>query len=208
MGWTLFDGTGRRKYLTRTERLRFVRSALNDDAPTRLFCLTLAITGGRVSEVLQLTRERIDSDNGVVVIETLKRRSRGVFRTVPAPAGLICELLALCGHKERLWPWCRTTAWAKVKRVALRAHIPEYLATPRALRHAFGVVAVQDRIALNLIGKWLGHSKVETTAIYTNASGPEERAIAKFMWRGLPEQLIKRRPQSFDATQISEEFGG
>jgi integrase len=55
-------------------------------------------------------------------------------------------------------------------------------ATPRALRHTFGVQAVQDKIALSLIKKWLGHAKVETTAIYTEPIGDEERALARLMW--------------------------
>jgi len=55
-------------------------------------------------------------------------------------------------------------------------------ATPKGLRHAFGVAAVQKQIPLNLFQKWLGHSRLETTAIYADAVGAEERSIAKKMW--------------------------
>jgi integrase len=33
-----------------------------------------------------------------------------------------------------------------------------------------------------MMQKWLGHARIETTAIYANAVGPEERAIASRMW--------------------------
>jgi hypothetical protein len=31
--------------------------------------------------------------------------------------------------------------------------------------------------------KWMGHSKIETTAIYANALGEEQRQIAERMWQ-------------------------
>jgi len=196
MEWGLFDEVGRRKYLTRAERLRFIRIAAEDRSATGLFCVTIAVTGARVSEVLALTRERLDRDNGAIVFETLKRRTRGAYRSVPVPFSLLAALAELSvadNEGGRIWPWCRTTAWTKVKQVALRAGIAEQLAIPRALRHAFGVAAVQDRIALNLVGKWLGHTKVETTAIYANAIGPEERNLASLTWKGFPSRFAGAR---------------
>lgn len=159
----------------------------------------MALTGARISEVLQLTEGRIDDGNNTIVFETLKRRERGIFRAVPVPRGLIrtlnalCELQASSRNEERsdgrIWNWSRTTAWKRVKFVAESAGIPEPLAKPKALRHAFGVKAVQDKIALSLIKKWLGHTKIETTAIYAEPIGDEERALAELMWANLPKAL-------------------
>jgi integrase/recombinase XerD len=56
-------------------------------------------------------------------------------------------------------------------------------ASPKGLRHGFGVVAVQARIPLNLVQRWLGHAQLSTTAIYAEAMGKEERDIAARMWR-------------------------
>lgn len=54
---------------------------------------------------------------------------------------------------------------------------------PRAVRHTFAVHGLTKAHApLNLMQKWLGHAKIETTAIYANAVGEEERSIAKRMW--------------------------
>jgi integrase/recombinase XerD len=55
-------------------------------------------------------------------------------------------------------------------------------ASPKGLRHGFGVMAVSKGISLNMVQKWLGHSQMETTAIYANAVGEEEQSIAARMW--------------------------
>ena len=96
MSWSLLDGTGRRKYLTHIEFSRFLAVASRADFSTRALCLTIALTGARISEVLALTPERIDVEQCVIVFETLKRRRRGVFRAVPVPA----ELIALLGRQS------------------------------------------------------------------------------------------------------------
>jgi integrase/recombinase XerD len=33
-----------------------------------------------------------------------------------------------------------------------------------------------------MVSKWLGHSQMETTAIYANAVGEEQQTIAARMW--------------------------
>jgi site-specific recombinase XerD len=54
---------------------------------------------------------------------------------------------------------------------------------PKALRHGFGVHGVTEaEVPLNMIKKWLGHSRIETTAIYADALGKEERLLASRMW--------------------------
>ena len=61
-------------------------------------------------------------------------------------------------------------------------------ASPKGLRHGFGVAAVSAvsadsaGISINLVQKWLGHAQLTTTAIYANAVGAEEKDIARRMW--------------------------
>jgi integrase len=185
----LYDQAGNRKYLTARERRRFIEAAHRQTAAIETFCLTLAYTGGRISEVLALRAGSIDLGAGVIVFESLKKRRKGVYRQVPVPQALLQRLLAIpvsIGGRtdSRLWPWGRTTAWKLVKMVMREARIPAFCAMPKALRHAFGVVGVSEvKVPLNMMQKWLGHSRIETTAIYANAVGPEERAIARRMWR-------------------------
>lgn len=44
------------------------------------------------------------------------------------------------------------------------------------------VKAVTSEAPLNMTQKWLGHARLSTTAIYTNAIGPEQMQIAERMW--------------------------
>ena len=56
-------------------------------------------------------------------------------------------------------------------------------ASPKGLRHGFGVAAVSAGIPLNLVQKWLGHAQFSTTAVYADAVGTEEQDIARRMWQ-------------------------
>jgi integrase len=58
-------------------------------------------------------------------------------------------------------------------------------ATPKGLRHGFGIHAIRSGVPLNLVQRWLGHSSMTTTAIYLQAIGDEERTIAARMWSTL-----------------------
>lgn len=200
MTWSLYDAHGQRKYLTARERAAFIRAALHLGGDVGTFCAVLAFCGARISEVLALTPERIDRRAGAIVFETLKRRRRGVFRAVPVPLELIDLLVSV--HKldsaspksNRLWAWSRPTGWKRVKATMRLAEIPEAQAKPKALRHAFGVEAVQDRIAITLVKKWLGHAKLQTTEIYATPLGEEERKLASLMWRNVRNDLDRKSP--------------
>jgi integrase/recombinase XerD len=194
MAYRLFDHEGQRKYLVESERLAFASAAKAEGGAIGAFCLTLLFTGARISEVLALTRRRIDRTNRAIVIETLKRRRRGVFRAVPVPDKLLGQLdrvfdLDDLDADARLWPWCRTTAWKRVTEVMRCAEIAEPLCMPKALRHGFGTGAGQKKVPLNIIQRWLGHARMETTAIYVDVIGEEERALARLAWGGLEKAL-------------------
>ena len=192
MSGSLFDQCGVRKYLTPRERFAFARAASRQPEEIATFCLTLAFTGARISELLAVTGERVDRANGAIVLETLKRRKPGVFRVIPLPPKLIAMLCRVHGlgcskdtDKQRLWSWGRTTAWKRVKVVMRSAKISDRLTMPKSARHAFGVDAVQNSVALNVLQRWMGHARIETTAIYADAIGDEERALARRTWTRL-----------------------
>jgi integrase len=191
-GMRLYDAQGRRKYLTADERARFLAAAEDATRETRTFCLVLAHTGCRISEALELTPERVDLANGTIVFESLKKRRTGRYRAVPVPPAvldavdLVHDLKArqkrANARRSRLWAWSRTTAWRRVAAVMRNARLSGPHATPKGLRHGFGVAAVNAGIPLNMVQKWLGHAQLSTTAIYADAVGAEEKAIASRMW--------------------------
>jgi integrase/recombinase XerD len=192
-GMALHTIEGARKYLTAGERSRFLREADLADRQIRTLCMTLAYGGCRLSEALALTADRLDLAAGVLVIESLKKRRMGVFRTVPMPPALLDALDMVHGIRElqtrrgkgqgvRLWPWSRMTGWRAVHAVMEAAGLDGPHASPKGLRHGFGVAAVSAGIPLNLVQKWLGHAQLTTTAIYADAIGAEEQDIARRMW--------------------------
>lgn len=93
------------------------------------------------------------------------------------------DVLAVWQRLRRLWPWCRTAAWLRVKEGMAAAHVVGPQASPKGLRHAFAVTALQAGVPINLVRRWLGHSRLSTTEIYADAVGPEERAIAMRFWK-------------------------
>jgi site-specific recombinase XerD len=90
---------------------------------------------------------------------------------------------------DRLWRsepgafLSRMTGYRKVRKVMDDAVIRGGHASPKGLRHGFGVHAIQSGVPLTLVQRWLGHADIKTTAIYTNVMGPEERSIAARMWK-------------------------
>lgn len=84
--------------------------------------------------------------------------------------------------RMRLWNWSRSTAWRHVKKVMRIADLHGSSATPKGLRHTFGVAAF-NAVPPHLVQRWLGHASLRTTAIYGDVSGPEERSFAERLWR-------------------------
>jgi integrase len=188
----IYDSTGRRKYLTPAERQEFIRASEECLNTIRTFCGTLAHTGCRISEALALTPNGVIREEGILVFESLKKRRKGIYRAVPVPASFIEALVEIHGLRAAqngadagsspLWPWSRPTGWRHVRAVMEIAGIVGLHATPKGLRHGFGIKAVVSNVPLTMTQKWLGHSQIATTAIYTDATGPEEKQIAERMW--------------------------
>lgn len=159
------------------------------DLKKKAFCLVLFHTGCRVSEALQLARERIDFAGQNVVFETLKQRRREKFRAVPVPDDLLVLLREVFAGKtksKRLWGFSRVTAFRLIKEKMTDAQISGAMACPKGLRHGFAVACIEAGVPLTTVQKWLGHGRLETTAIYLNVSGEEERSLAKRVWNVNP----------------------
>lgn len=185
----LYSVRGERKYVTTNERDRLL-AVLDQFPPDQaLFVETLVWSGARISEVLALTPGRVAVREGKIVLQTLKRR-RVCLREVALPTHLLLKLnawfrLDQCvgdAQLQRLWGWHRVTGWRIVKRAFGLAEVSGPAATPRGCRHGFGAAAIQNSIPLNLLQRWLGHARIDTTCIYAGLQGPDELAIAKRMW--------------------------
>jgi integrase/recombinase XerD len=186
-GMRLYDTQGRRLYLTSLEREAFQKVAEQAPREVRTYCHTLLYTGCRPSEALVLRADHVDFQAQAITFESKKKRRPGVYRAVPVPASLLDALDLVHGLRDRttrarLWTWSRKTAYTRVIEVMDKAGITGPQASPKGLRHGFGVACVEKQIPLTLVQRWLGHAQLSTTAIYAAAVGAEERSIAARLW--------------------------
>ncbi|NQZ75037.1 MAG: site-specific integrase [Ekhidna sp.] len=183
---SLHDRDGRRKYLNQKERLDFLEKTKIQVTPVKLFCQLLYYTGARISEIYNLSPDRIDLSNRTIIIESLKKRKRGIFREIPLPDELLHELEVYCKDQglqkdDSLWPFSLRTASRYVKQVMRDADIKGVRSCAKGLRHGFAVHAV-SKAPLTLVKKWLGHATLKTTEIYLDMVGVEERRMAEYTW--------------------------
>lgn len=185
--YSLFSRDGTRKYLTQSERTAFIKTAHKADDEIKLLCLILAYTGCRLSEAVSLSPKMIDLGNCALTFETLKRRSKGVYRQVPISPDLLYLLTewvhAKPFNRGSLFSIHRQTGYRWVAQVMKAAGIKGVYANSRGLRHGFAVASIEVGIPITLVQKWLGHASLTTTAIYTNVIGEQERNFAKLLWR-------------------------
>ncbi|GJE52132.1 Tyrosine recombinase XerD [Methylobacterium tardum] len=182
---SLHTARGRRKYLTPSERLRFIGAATVSRPEIGTLCLVLVWTGCRITEALNLTHADLDRESGIIAIRSLKKRRPGIVREVPVPAAVMIAIERVHGRRPPempLWSIARTTAWRHIKAVMQDAEVGATAASPKGLRHGFGVHAVRSGVPLNLLQRWLGHADIATTSIYADVLGAEEREIAARMW--------------------------
>jgi integrase len=188
----IISTSGERLYLTEDERSRFREASMQAKRETKALCLTLLYTGCRISEALGITVRNVDLSDNCIVIRSLKKRKEIHYRSIPVPYEAIETLDNIFGIREKqrlkqkpepLWTWTRQHATVLVKQVMIKADIvPGSHRCPKGLRHGFGVSAVVKGVPLNMLKKWMGHQSIETTSIYANAIGQEERSIAQKMW--------------------------
>jgi len=180
--WQAFDPSGRRKYVSASERARILQTAQQSPPEINALMQVLIFTGCRVTEALNLTVDHLDEELGALTFRTLKRR-RLAFRTVPIPLSLIRLLQKLPQTGDGcFWQMHRVTAWRHVKSVMVETEVRGPMACCRGLRHGFGIHAAGRSVPPNLIQRWMGHASLTTTAIYLDATGSEERDFAARTW--------------------------
>lgn len=181
----LYSKRSERLYLNKDERQRFEQVALLQNAETKLLCLLLLYTGCRLSEALAVKEAHFQWSEGIVSIKSLKKRDKHFVREISIPVHVMepaLEQIEVAPTDTALIPCCRTTGWRMVKRTMDEAGISGAHATPKGLRHSFGVHCAFNNIPMPLTQKWLGHADIRTTAIYYQIIGKEEREMAERLW--------------------------
>lgn len=185
---TLYRKTRERKYINAKERGAFLHQAkAMSDPLKRAFCLTLAYTGARISEVLDLRAADIDQNDQCIIFETLKQRDEFLPRALPVPDELLAELADLITElalkpNDLIWTFHYTTGYRAVKAEMKEIGVTGFRATPTGIRHGFAVECAVRGIPLTTIQTLLGHKRIETTRIYLGVMGEEARALVSRTW--------------------------
>lgn len=166
--------------ITNDEYKRMLDAAKRGKNKTSYYVMrTLACTGMRIKGLSYIT------------VQVLKRGSftatnKGKTRSIVIPNKICKELLAYCAemditdgyvfrgrspnkivNESTVWRWC--------KKVAVAADIDENKVFPHNLRHLFAREFMEAHNDLPELADILGHSKIETTRIYTRTSVEDKR---------------------------------
>lgn len=194
---SLFSGEGERKYLTPDERKRFHDALpIIENAAERCFVEFIFWTGCRIREALEMVYQRVNIESASVAIRSIKKRGKNKdkhFRIVPVPECYIASLDRVLGvskalrdetadHNARLWRFGRQKGGKLVKKVMAAAAIFGIRATSRGLRHTFGVFCILRGVPELRLQRYMGHSSLRTTSIYTQLVGMEDRQILARTW--------------------------
>jgi integrase/recombinase XerD len=145
-------------------------------------------TGMRVSEIVNLKVDNINSDIGFVKCSGKGNKERII------PVGRK-SLAALKNYMDRSRPLLakgktdaavflsrlgrrlsRQTFWKVIKRYAALAGIKKHI-TPHMLRHSFATHLLERGADLRVVQEMLGHSNISTTQIYTHINKDRLKSI-------------------------------
>lgn len=161
----------RREPLTQDEANRLANACKSHEE--KLVVFTLLDAGLRVSELADLTKEKLDWQAHRIIIygKGGPYGSKSKRRIIPLSARVQPLLEGHLSLHDSFNMSVRTIQRI-IKRVANRANISRKV-SPHVLRHTFAVVCVQKGISLPSLQRLLGHDHLTTTEIYLNLS-PED----------------------------------
>jgi len=174
------------KYFSRDEVHRIIDSCTNP--LHRLMIRFLWMTGSRVSEMLEFKPSDINDYAGVLRILTLKQRKKGKgvlrHRIVPVEKLLLNELddhIKLKGIQgdQRIFNVTRQAVHKMIVSICSKAGIDRPRAHPHTFRHSFAINCILQRVPLQVLKKWLGHSDIKNVMIYSQILAEDTRDFMK-----------------------------
>ncbi len=142
----------------------------------------LYATGLRVSELVSLTLDNLNLEQGVVRIIGKGNKERIVpmgeeasywlqeFLVLARPTLAQGQQISALFPSKRAQQMTRQTFWHRIKNYAILAHIDSDKLSPHVLRHAFATHLVNHGADLRVVQMLLGHSDLSTTQIYTHVA--------------------------------------
>lgn len=158
----------------------YFKNKLHGESDLRWYFIvwTLATTGARISELVQVKVEHVQA--GYIDIYSKGGRIRRIF----LPMRLRNELLDWIGEDSGFLfvnrsgsPITPRGIAQKLKDLALKYGVNPDLVHPHAFRHLFALNFLDKNSDLALLADLLGHESVDTTRIYLQRSGFEQKRL-------------------------------
>jgi hypothetical protein len=157
--------------------------------------------GLRVSEVASLKVSDIDSKRMMLRIEQGKGRKDRYAMLSPTLFELLRDWYRVARPQGWLFPGQNPTNPITARQLTRACHAAAEMAdikkrvTPHTLRHSFATHLLEQNIDIRVIQVLLGHSKLETTALYTRVATntpPNTYPFPRFR----PLEVFRRRPRA------------
>lgn len=153
------------RFIRKDQVLKMLSKAANDR--DELLMKIMFYCGLRCSEALSLTTESFDYTDGTLYVV---RGKGGKDRIVPIPAFLLQEIMAYTHKKTgKLFNIGARHTRRIVKQAAIDAGVPNPDSVhPHTLRHSYATYLYNNGVDLLSISRFLGHSDINMTTIYTH----------------------------------------
>ena len=158
----------RKRKVPRYVRVETVRKIIEaaDNEDDRMFVNTLFTLGCRINELMIIEGRKIGKKGIRVTVKG------GNEKLKPTTADFNTEITRFARGKEgRIFPMTYSYYYSKLKELALKAGHPGV--TPHMLRHARAVDLLSKGMPLPFVQQFLGHTSINTTAIYLEITGGE-----------------------------------
>lgn len=146
------------KGLTEEEFVKLIRVVPKKDLHSRVAFLLGYGSGLRISEIIKLKKENIQS-NYISIWEAKGKKDR----TVPIPKLWKSWMVDVIPFKKSV-----RTLERNFKKYSKLAGLPEHYVF-HSLRHGFGLRAIERGIPANQVQLLMGHSSLSVTNVYTKA---------------------------------------
>jgi site-specific recombinase XerD len=174
------------KWLTKTEKYRVIRTSLIEkDKRNSAIILTLLMTGIRVSELVHIKPEDImlGDRKGILVVKGKGNKRR----SIPIPKDLRECLGDYLVDDRATANWVFASQRGEQLTVKGVQHLCASISkkanvsnlTPHVLRHTYCHDLVQQGVDIGMVSKLAGHSKLDTTLIYTQPGEEEMQAAVE-----------------------------
>jgi len=132
-------------------------------------------TGARIDEALMVRPIDINIELNTITLITLKKKEKDVKRTIPLHPDLKTDIMQYYleyninkKSEERLFNITRQSVDLFFKKMqkdlGFKIHAHKF-------RHTFAVKAILNGVPINILQKWLSHSSIFITSIYTDITG-------------------------------------